>query len=175
MEKGILFNTDMVKAILEGRKTTTRRIIKPQPKEKLVCVNTPFKRGDILYVRETWWLGDILDGSENIIDKNVILYKAGERKKNIEYGLVKWKPSIHMPKKIARLYLRVIDVQAKKLNDMNDFEFVKEGVSKENALFNFSSLWDSTLKKENIAKYSWSSNPWVWVIEFQVIERGKYE
>ncbi len=135
--KPILFNTEMVQAILEGRKTVTRRVIKPQP-----VMDTdglwhwkgyqwmdgglgipasrfgdylPYRPGDILYVRETW-----AEGTDPKIH-----YKAdGETLPN-----VKWHPSIHMPRRAARIFLRVTDVGVERLQDISADGILEEGVN----------------------------------------------
>ncbi|MDD4804306.1 MAG: hypothetical protein PHN69_03955 [Candidatus Pacebacteria bacterium] len=193
--KPILFNTEMVKVILEGRKTVTRRPIKLdlgladtdkndssylkiQDKygdfhdAKDLC---RYKVGDILYVRETWLRCDLVDESDNIIEKDTVLYKADEP--NIpswgteEYKHYKWKPSIHMPKELARIFLKVTNVRVERLQDIKEEQAVAEGVkaygsnncSGTSARIAFAELWDEIEK----TKYEWRANPYVWVIEFE--------
>ena len=195
--KPILFNTDMVRAILDGRKTATRRIAKyitqfddeglyfnifrkgewtgPILREQVIEEYAPYKIGDILYVRETFstWT----DG---------YVYKAWTSpfpqpgRYNDEF--MKWHPSIHMPKQAARIFLRVTDVRMERLHNIDGHGIVSEGVNntKSNPLMGkrwenmqritFSELWDSTIPKKNRDKYGWSANPWVWVIEFERVE-----
>lgn len=128
--KPILFNTDMVKAILDGRKTVTRRVVKPQPETNLLEWlqqknerKIPYDVGDILYVRETWT--DRGDSS--------YMYKADYRENEKFYRggkevAVKWKPSLFMPKEAARIFLRVTNVSVTRLQDMTDNDVAKEGV-----------------------------------------------
>lgn len=151
--KPILFNTTMVKAILDGKKTCTRRIIKlPKHIEKqrnglyILCaegstysdkefkevidyIKPPYKVGDILYVRETWANIWTPDGEEGFI------YKADGKPKEFPYwGNSKqckhevWIPSIHMPKIAARIFLRVISVRVERLKDITDQECFNEGI-----------------------------------------------
>jgi len=140
-ERPILFNTEMVRAILSGKKTITRRIvktphlphkntfaIKPAPQFKgwsghstdLQTIEQIFKFpygqiGDLLYVRETWapaW--------------DQTLYKANE-----QYGVYenqKWRPAIHMPKKAARIWLEITDLRAEKLQAITEADAIAEGV-----------------------------------------------
>lgn len=214
----ILFNTDMVRAILDGRKTVTRRLIKPEqligllpdkckngtPEEflkekrymfKPYCdmtdvelINTaykpPYQPGDILYVRETWYRGGL----------NRIMYKANysENEKFYKNGKeiqIKWRPSIHMPKEAARIFLKVTDVRVERLQDMSDDDCEKEGLEnfckKCSALFSncdtclndggikedFKELWNSTIKKSDLGRYGWDANPYVFVIEFMKIDK----
>lgn len=117
----ILFNTPMVQAIMEGRKTVTRRVIKPQPNDsfdqyweavtdengKITFLKAPYRPGDILYVRETWaeWTGGYV-------------YKADGASSPYPLSFVdRWRPSIHMPKEAARIFLRVSDVRAERLQE----------------------------------------------------------
>lgn len=198
MIKPILFNTKMVQAILEGRKTTTRRIIKDvEPFGKALATpkgifskeglarHGAYHIGDILYVRETWqeWTGGYA-------------YKVGG-----DYPqsfIDKWRPSIHMPKEAARLFLRVTDIRVEILHDIDDEGAFSEGVSPWdercyesngwNPTFSdpdsggicepieaFKAIWNRTVNKKDIDKYGWNANPWVWVIEFERIEKSEVE
>lgn len=182
--KPILFNTAMVQAILDGRKTTTRRIAKGLKDATKVTngdfkwsykqswmndlgleIYAPYHIGDILYVRETF---------QQLTDENGInyIYKASGDYSDI-IGL-RWIPSIHMPKKAARIFLKVTDVRVERLQDI-DYEGCKsEGVKAgyDGWLGEWSSLWDSTVNKKDIDKYGWNANPYVWVIEFLKIDKS---
>lgn len=192
MKKPILFNTEMVRAILEGRKTVTRRVIKPHYKDgdtgfrinrRIIdnvitgveycdeeeCgtnryVTPPYQIGDILYVRETW----------RKEDNGFAYYATDWHKFGDEYvKQFKWKPSIHMPKEAARIWLKVTDVRVERLQDITPKQAGQEGVQWETdnsglyRKFQFHKLWDSTIKKQDLDKYGWNANPWVWVIEFE--------
>ncbi len=190
--KPILFNTDMARAILDGRKTVTRRPIKPQPanKDDIIykhdecgkCfispdddsypetkVKMPYKVGDILYVRETW---------HNIGPSSArdYVYKADD-----PLGADKWCPSIHMPKEVARIFLRVTDVRVERLQDITINGLQEEGILNDGyisqyasmtttAFEDFKDLWNNTVKKSDFDKYGWEANPWVWVIEFERLD-----
>lgn len=168
--KPILFNTEMVQAILEGRKTVTRRTIKPQPIvmvdgkidgrkpqiiytswENFINHKTPYQVGEVLYVRETWQ--DISDNEGNYI------YKANSNNGLVDIGFVnipieniKWRPSIHMPKAAARIFLKVIDVRCERLQNIDIKGIKNEGVKAESTwdyvdyLEKFEELWNSTVK-----------------------------
>lgn len=212
--KPILFNTEMVKAILEGRKICTRRIIKnkyenadidwfenkygkrlvyiqndaPAPRKNpkgttthsLVAmeeIKKPCKVGDILYVRETWcdrWLPDgFLQGNDRYGYKADGIPSYGYWGNENQCKDNVWIPSIHMPKEAARIFLKVINVRAERLQDITEDQIKKEGIRKEfppQAQDAFQELWDSTTKE-----YRWRLNPWVWVIEFEKIEKGEVE
>jgi hypothetical protein len=205
--KPILFNTEMVQAILEGRKTVTRRVLKHQPvyEENIAYMgngvyrfehygfdlskdwpnislaksegkNIPFEVGDILYVRETWSIHECVKCRAGIPAlggecKCKYVYRAS-------YGATdfRWKPSIHMPKKAARIFLKVTDVRVERLQDITEEDAIAEGMSKTlvdgvvfiSAKGNFHVFWDSLNIKRG---YGWDTNPWVWVIEFEKIER----
>lgn len=175
----ILFNTDMVRAILDGRKTVTRRCVKhnvdailhspyhaenPETPDKVLIeklCQPPYQPGDILYVRETW-----AHPAEN-----TYWYKADSRVQNIL-----WHSSIHMPKKAARIWLKVTDIRVERLQDITEDEAKAEGASIEPlieggealpARWDFIKIWDSTIKKSDRHRYDWKANPWVWVIEFE--------
>ena len=199
--KPILFNTEMVRAILDGRKSCTRRIVKPQQlivmlpdkckngapeeflKEKklmfkpycdmtdIELINTaykaPYQPGDILYVRETW----------KKAPNGYYYYEDWQR--NDIADVTKWKPSIHMPKEAARIWLKVTDVRGERLQEITIDGIRNEGLSSmavhsgdmEIALKEWENLWNSTIKKSDLDSYGWEANPWVWVIEFERCEK----
>ena len=193
--KPILFNTEMVRAILNGEKTQTRRIMKPQPifytgrkyifkdsecpKKWEQCDNIidtyRYQKGDILYVRETWGEG---------WEEGTYIYKADDKLADnplFEYSTkLIYKPSIHMPKEAARIFLKVTNVRIANLQDITDEEAKKEGANFKNgknvgwkekmertAIQRFAEIWDKTIKKNELDMYGWRANPWVWVIEFE--------
>ena len=83
-----------------------------------------------------------------------------------------WRPSIHMPKEAARIWLRVTDMRVERLQDIDDDSVVAEGL---NIGDPFDELWDSTIKPTDRERYGWSANPWVWVIEFERCEKPMEE
>ena len=194
--KPSLFNTEMVRAISEGRKTVTRRAIRPQPEGRPIrmtenscypgcyaiegtprVIRPPCQSGDILYVRETW-NGDWCDH---------YIYKAdgGSAKAAGYTAEPKWRPSIHMPKEAARLFLRVTGVRVERLKDIDGHGILKEGIDngKSNPAMGtrwenmqsmaFAELWNNTIKPSDRALYGWAANPWVWVIEFERISKDE--
>lgn len=151
--KPILFNTEMVKAILDGRETVTRRLIKDNIVNGFdyACDGTPmtycdkkgqhwdildiapYEIGDILYVRETYAnISDFVNYAEYEIDSDLkYLYKCDDNGKEhsfIDVGVKRWRPSIHMPKEAARIFLRVTDVRVERLHDITEEQAVKEGI-----------------------------------------------
>lgn len=191
--KPILFNTNMVKALLDGRKTVTRRVVKPQPIAEVKELyrkdgtdiwrtygvdwwyefRAPFIPGDILWVREAWGTASDLLGS---VPGPV--YRAdytGNELRELQEKHYRWHPSIHMPRDAARLFLRVTEVRANKLHDVNYFDCLSEGVPyrqmETDIVQDFSALWDSTIKPADRPVYGWAANPWVWIIQFERISR----
>ena len=194
--KPILFNTDMVRAILDGRKSCTRRICKDaneytvpdmefynadrrtyavhnfadkEHTEQLSIAERtcPICPGDILYVRETW----------KKAPNGYYYYEDWQR--NDIADITKWKPSIHMPKEAARIWLKVMNVRVERLQDITSEQIGREGVeveyphvlNGEEKRYAFSTLWNNTIKKSDIDRYGWDANPWVWVIEFERCEK----
>jgi hypothetical protein len=185
-EKPILFSTEMVKAIIEGRKNVTRRVIKPQPlwiadpgipfktpdADPRGIIKPPYQPGDRLWVRETW--ADNIPGCPN-----GITYKADhiDPKGDGPANPIKWKPSIHMPKAAARIWLEVTNVRGERLREITEEDAIAEGIrigiggmpyfSCREA---FAALWNSLNAKRG---YGWDSNPFVWAISFKTLEGGK--
>ena len=211
----ILFNTDLVRAILDGRKTVTRRVVRYKYNNtemkmrtdkygtRLIEIqkdiegethgknpdgstwhkllpyiekNPPYKKGDILYVRETY-CPNYFDFVAQSGNKHG--YKADYDSAILSSDIPepKWIPSIHMPKEAARIWIRVTDVRAERLRDMDKMDAVKEGINTRccvnlaHALTKFKKLWDSTIRRSDTGLYGWKSNPWVWVIEFERCEK----
>lgn len=231
MEKPIIFAPEMVRATLDGHKTQTRQVLKPQPKWAIQnegdkpeifknmygqvdavwysptyypvndgadfdfdwdaeWVKCPYAPGDILWVRETW-------AEIETPDKTITIYKADRNPLGLghtHFGYngkiyhIKWRPSIHMPRSIARLFLLVKNIRTEQLQDITHDDAVAEGVIEwirneyksgsylDNAMRGaacakperaFALLWDSLNAKRG---HPWSSNPWVWVIEFEQTE-----
>ena len=236
--KPILFNTEMVRAILDDRKTVTRRVLKPHNTRKAkrceylqgeglwfddeinefdkdthikdysisscwigteiyIQKYASYRPGDILYVRETWQYAYDLDGNEQPIEETGRYFYAADYDSG-PFGFwvnpdgthrenMPWRPSIHMPREAARIFLRVTDVRVERLQRIcergrrsahnegfiNDISLA-EGTGK-SATEHFYEFWDSTIKPKDRALYGWEANPWVWVIEFERISREEAE
>lgn len=218
--KPILFNTEMVRAILDGRKSCTRRLVKPEPQgyfevseEPLYVYDTdgnqgkitpPYQLGDILYVRETWhkYIKRVGKG-ESCRFAEFYGYRASVA--NSEDADEPWRPSIHMPKEAARIWLKVTDVTVERLQEITEDGVWDEGFKfKPPCLTRVSAdghtcdldgpcmssikycdmtmgelfgreVWNSTIKKSDLDCCGWNANPWVWVIEFERCEKPKGE
>lgn len=221
----ILFNTEMVRAILDGRKTCTRRAVKYKYSNTEMKIKSdkygsrlieiqkdvegetygknpdgstwhkllpyiekipPYKKGDILYVRETFIQAAA----------HTFWYKADD-KSWMSKDLL-WKPSIHMPKEAARIWLKVTDVRVERLQDITEEQACMEGTDPwdevcyenngwhptfsdpdsggdPNMVDGFHKLWNSTIKKSDLDRYGWNANPLVWVIEFERCDKPESE
>ena len=198
--KPILFNTQMVQAILEGRKTVTRRLVTFQPGQNpqwsgyipdgpvlygsnnVPAAKSPYQPGDILYVRETWQFFPCFDCVKSMCDTTPLTYEDSDSVTegcwiykadymSSDQKRVCWHPSIHMPKEAARIFLRVKDVRVERLQDITEDGKTAEGMHAGWQHYNFYELWDSTIKPADRASYGWEANPWVWVIEFERISK----
>jgi hypothetical protein len=189
-ELPIIFNYEMVRAISDGRKTMTRRILKPQPTkpfdavffsplygwftgngltgETIEKLNTRFDGCDRLWVRETW-----RQAYPKTSYSDGIVYKA-DKKKALgmdEYSdRHDWKPSIHMLRKHSRISLRITNMKIERLQDITRGDAMEEGCPFANMADGddprhwFSSLWESIN-----GKGAWEADPWVVAISFKQI------
>lgn len=198
--KPILFNTEMVRAILDGRKKLTRRIVKipnyinqqddglytlfaegtcyeNQHFEEIVqYLKKPYQPGDILYVRETWGYPISLNSDKQYVFRADKIAESGF--KNDSHI---WYPSIHMPKEAARIWLKVTDVRVERLQEITAESALTEGADKyihangtlneDQTITSFIGIWNNTIKKSDIDRYGWDANPWVWVVEFERCEK----
>lgn len=237
----ILFNTEMVQAIINGKKSVTRRICKDaneysvpdmdfldvekrtyavhcysdvehtyNNKLSLAEHTCPICPGDILYVRETWAFipcidcmcddeGNCLCNKDPVtyedkysVSQGCFVYRADCTEE--DKGCLVWRPSIHMPKQAARIWLKVTDVQVERLQDITEQQTETEGIywydcpagytwKPEPDMYNcytnpvaaMAALWNRTLLKDQKELYGWDVNPWVWVIEFERCEKPESE
>ena len=197
IERGMIFNAEMVRAILDGRKTQTRRIVKLQPDEDGLAKVTngpwvdtsernyrcPFGDvGDRIWVRETW-------AEAGASAPNLKLYRANypehlpSHYENVPpANEIRWTPSIHMPRWASRILLETTDVRVELLNAISERDAQAEGVGKLRGGYwqHYQPGWTQhqlsargsfvTLWKSIYGEESWNFNPWVWVIEFKRIE-----
>ena len=195
-EKPILFNTPMVRAILEDRKNTTRRVVKDPyyiddeqasrvsglaiHKGTNITHGMPyedqiFSRGDILWVRETWMAVKKYGKVPEYYYRADVDQTSGYKPPDA----LKWHPSIHMPREAARIWLRVTAVRVERLQEIDEDGIRAEGLTSacvhagdmEIAAQEFALLWDSTIKPADRDRYGWAANPWVWMIEFERYEK----
>ena len=211
--KPIIFSTPMVRAILDGRKTMTRRVMTPQPQihmngwlweaKGILCWwpyndTTPphapvmsqarkYTAGELLYVRETFarcGCGDFwFRADTNFTFGDNVAYCPGCD------DILKWRPSIHMPRALSRITLRILDVRVERVQDISGDDAIAEGIDMESefaslciniedawyqndlphnsailAVFRY--LWDGINAKRG---YGWDASPWVWAIRFEVV------
>lgn len=223
--KPILFNGEMVRAILDGCKTQTRRVVKPIYKrfpivnlkdhgannseayysgrfndpeswgfagieegptdwtlEDYLCFPSPYKKGDLLWVRESW----------STTFEGAIFYRATPSPRDEGKAHFSWESPIYMPKELSRLTLEITDVRVERLQDISEEDAIAEGIQllsgydkpayqdytgadymTYNARKSFNTLWDSINGKDE-AK-NWQANPWVWVIEFKAHNKNVME
>lgn len=199
-EKPLLCNAEMVRAILDGIKTNTRRPMEPQPDDKLEVLEgcddfmlggthskkrsvwrCPFgKKGDRLWVRETWAPISTFDPSP----ETGAIYRADNHPSQKAIP-VKWTPSIHMPRWASRINLEITDVRVERVQEISEEDAIAEGTDFGVDAFgkrfvppidktglsthkpckeSFKALWESIYGKS-----SWRLNPWVWVVAFKKV------
>lgn len=193
-ERPILFSGEMVRAILEGRKTQTRRVVKPQPEqrddgwhvatkprsgyssESTMCSLLPMycpygKPGDRLWVRETWQK-EVVGGVE------YVWYRADCDQDQLDAYTGVWRPSIFMPRAASRITLEIVRICVERLQDISTADIEVEGTpcnpmqqaSHRNDSFqrwrDFMWLWDSINGLDAHRR-----NPWVWAITFVVLDQ----
>ena len=178
-ERPILFSGPMVRAILVGNKTQTRRVIKPQPNSvrasALVSsgledghgneLRCPYgKPGDHLWVRETW--AALHPGTDDVMSEVdpqppicSLAYMADNR--NINGN---WRTSIFMPRWASRITLEITGIRIQRLSEISHADGKAEGFDSLDA---FALLWDRINEKRG---YGWHANPWVWAVEFRVVK-----
>jgi hypothetical protein len=198
-ERPILFSGPMIRALLDGRKTQTRRVLKqrnrkdgcrivPELLQQMgVGASCPYGQvGDRLWVRETFWVypGIISDRllREGADTWPEYFYDADcDRDWCIEHGWVR-KPSIFMPREACRFMLDITDVRVERLWDITESDAISEGVQPiDNPDYDEDDPCDDEPESyvaafrelwdelNQVRGYGWDANPWVWVIEFKRI------
>lgn len=209
-ERPILFSTPMVQALLQGTKTQTRRVVKTAGVEYVAqrivycdgkwqgesgrIIKCPYGQiGDLLWVRESFRLTQPYEPETYYFG-----YKDGFDSTNpasSKYDFAEpdvWKPSIHMPKEAARIWLRITNIRVERLQDISEADAKAEGVALHergvhylnyydqkhsttqfiyncrNAYDSFRSLW-YVINGKRDEPFAWYKNPWVWVIDFERI------
>ena len=173
-QHGMIFNGEMVRAILDGRKTQTRRPYKGcnptfYPSSAGGCWGIPIgerekwpiKVGDIIWVRETFFWDE---GSDKTVEQ--VAYKAStEMPQDVKAMGCRWTPSIHMPRWASRIDLEITAVRVERVRDITENDASKEGViltkpEEQTYYGQFHKLWQSIYA-------NWDANPFVWVYEFR--------
>lgn len=191
-ERPILFSAPMVRALLDGSKTQTRRVVKksecwPVSTVRATMLETrgtamavdanrctygpeimcPYgKPGDRLWVRETFAKAEMMDCRQ-------YAYRAtGDL-----LGCMPWKPSIHMPRVASRITLEIVNVSVERLQDISERDAADEGCG---CLLDEFPQWDGdpnlyrklyrVLWERINGAGSWAADPWVWVVEFKVVK-----
>lgn len=155
-----------------GRGFTPPHIVKP-----------PYQVGDVLWVQERCCQLKNDGKYFYATDRGTNL----EERKLLDYNNAAWKSALTMPKEAARIWLKITDVYLERLQDISDEEAKKEGANFSNgkhvgweekmrrtAAERFAERWDVHNNPES-EKYSWNSNPWVWVIHFEKCEKLEKE
>ena len=191
-EHPIIFSAEMVRAILDGRKTQTRRIIKPQPPPEYYENN---EKGYAQSHHRNWTVCPYGQPKDRLwVRENIRWHKEGTPTRYGADGCpvmrdgesVAWifneghMPSIHMPRWASRITLEITDVRVERLIEISGEDLEAEGfrsplgghLSDDYAELTgqFSVLWDSLNAKRG---FCWDTNPWVWVISFKRIEQER--
>ena len=172
-ETPILMSAPMVRAIMERRKSQTRRIVKGQmiwkhPSGEMDLSFCPYGGpGDRLWVRETFKLRSVGFGT---------IYRADSpisRADVIDHAFGVWKPSIFMPKSAARIWLELTAVRVERLKEIeqNPNDILAEGYDPKTNATRGDLSWYRELWETINGPGSWSANPWVWVLTFKRIEK----
>lgn len=219
-DRPILFAGELVRAILDGRKTQTRRLVNhrrvgfiggagerdnpaewgfadadgcwhvldrkapawtgsgvPHDSYRLACPHGEV--GDRLWVRESWWhyksaeleQAGFVGGTVTLLDSGPAHFHANEKFDPARYAIWRKRPSIHMPRWASRITIEITGVRVERLQAISNGDALAEGVAPlqmdhGDARLRFEGLWDSL----NGKRAPWSSNPWVWVLEFRKLE-----
>ncbi|BBE77397.1 ASCH domain-containing protein [Phytobacter sp. MRY16-398] len=196
-ERGMIFNSEMVRAILDGRKTQTRRIVKSDCMdigEKDDGTLWPWREhdnggdywypcpfgavGDRIWVRETWAEAGASAPELKLYRANYPEHVPSHYENVPPVDEIRWTPSIHMPRWASRITLEITGVRVERLNAISEEDAMSEGVGHlykydeskpipKGAKRRFAELWQSIYGEE-----SWQANPWVWVITFKRVEGG---
>lgn len=207
-DRPIIFNAEMVRAILDGRKTQTRRIIKLDHERGMQNPVVRGKKGEVSYVGcrlasslcpfgqpgDRLWVRETFRVMGRATDVARLMYKASECNSFTEstrtvpidqcnkQSSYNWTPSIHMPRWASRITLEITGARVERLQDISDVEAMREGiqnlttashagfgipgvVNAQHPTRAFQLLWESIYGAD-----SWQANPWVWVVEFKVID-----
>lgn len=194
-ERPILFSGPMVRAIIEGRKTQTRRVVKPgtlkpnvramrfencDAAELVATHRCPYGQpGDRLWVKETWrpaWHEELYCSVQYAADSSYRKPEITDEYRGHRFADMcdqsgdhaePWHPSIHMWREFSRLTLEVVAVRVERLQAISGEDVLAEGIERP-LRREYAELWESI----NGAG-SWDANPWVWVVEFRRLTNGE--
>ncbi len=190
-ECGMIFNDEMVRAILGGNKTQTRRIVEEKfygraVAAELLAKHCPYGQpGDRIWVRETYRVHGKATDVATLVYRASVRNSWTEQTHRVPVDVCnkpvseKWTPSIHMPRWASRILLEITDVRVERLHDMSEADAKAEGatpatykITPPEAVYRvgFGDIWRSIYGQDN-----WLSNPWVWVIEFKRIQGATSE
>lgn len=190
-ERGMIFNDEMVRAILGGNKTQTRRIVEEKfygraVAAELLAKHCPYGQpGDRIWVRETYRVHGKATDVATLVYRASVRNSWTEQTHRVPVDVCnkpvseKWTPSIHMPRWASRILLEITDVRVERLHDMSEADAKAEGatpatykIAPPEAVYRvgFGDIWRSIYGQDN-----WLSNPWVWVIEFKRIQGATSE
>ena len=202
-ERPIIFNADEVRAVLDGRKSATRRVVKEPDLTNFICDGEPptiedkygehhpatdwcpyGRRGDRLWIRETWWHHKECRPPFEHQRESCVRYDATEPPERRDWLSEQYtrRSPVHMPRWASRITLEITDVAVERLQDISEDEARAEGVE---AYFDdgvwyygpynrghadpraaFARLWDSRHKPP----HDWASSPWAWIVRFRRVE-----
>lgn len=193
-DRPMIFSAPMVRALLDGRKTQTRRVLKPQPPNHVQIyrvgsvwdwrdgtrggsVKVPFAIGGRIWARETWAEGRDAPAPDGAIFP---IYAANWGNRGSQgYELMKpWRSSMFMPRKYSRLTLIVTNVRVQRLHEISEEDAIAEGVGPTFVspdggsaphVETYIELWNSLNANRG---YPWESNPWVCALTFDVIRQN---
>lgn len=185
-ERPILFSAPMVRALLDGSKTQTRRKYKVNngglwpnindiPGMRQILRNCPYgQHGDRLWVREAFYeeFGRVPAGEEERlewVESGYLAYRASDEQPYGSGGYLPWKPSIFMPRWASRINLEIVSVRVERLQDISETDALAEGIDQDTCdpVRAYRDLWEAIN-----GDGSWDTNPWVWAITFEI---GKNE
>lgn len=198
-ERGMIFNGEMVRAILDGRKTQTRRIMKNQPAGdypdtpalirsvgggfqwyghygESSIFNCPLGAvGDHIWVRETWAEAGASAPDLKLYRANYPAHVPTHYENVPPADEIRWTPSIHMPRWASRLTLEITGVRVERLRDLSEDDAKSEGITPSSG--GVLPGWEYRINFRDLwvsiyGADNWEANPWVWVIEFKRIEGG---
>ncbi|HHH4510388.1 TPA: hypothetical protein ACPZ0G_002884 [Escherichia coli] len=190
-ERGMIFNDEMVRAILGGNKTQTRRIVEEKfygraVAAELLAKHCPYGQpGDRIWVRETYRVHGKATDVATLVYRASVRNSWTEQTHRVPVDVCnkpvseKWTPSIHMPRWASRILLEITDVRVERLHDMSEADAKAEGatpatykITPSEAVYRvgFGDIWRSIYGQDN-----WLSNPLVWVIEFKRIQGATSE